>query len=87
MPEISVTNQTLRRLQEIARWRGLASVQEYLDEIASEPLEDGFVLTPEINAALEEGMDDIRNGRVVTMDEAIRSLEDFKKQWRANHAV
>ena len=87
MPEITVTSQTLRRLQEIARSRGLASVRDYLEELASAPKDDGFVFTPEVKAALDEGMDDIRNGRVVTMTEAMRSLDDFKNQWRANHAV
>ena len=86
MQQVSITNQTFKRLLELAQVSGFGTVSEYLEKLANEGPDD-FVMTPQVSAALDEGLEDIRAGRTVTMKEAKSNLEAVKKQWRASKAV
>lgn len=84
MRTIEIEDGTFERLLERARGEGFADLPAYLESLASE--EDDFVMTPEIEAALEEGLEDIRQGRVVTLEESRRELEAHKAEWLARRA-
>jgi hypothetical protein len=84
MPEISIPAHTFNRLLLKARSHGYTSVIEYLADLANEPDGDEFVLTPSISAALEEGLEDLRNGRVATVDAVREEIKRLGQDWREN---
>lgn len=84
MRQISIEDRTFDLLLKRARGEGFASLPEYLDRLADEP--DEFEMTPELDAALEEGEEDIRQGRMVSLEESRRNLQALKEEWRASRA-
>lgn len=54
---------------------------DFLSAVAHEP-GDGFNLTPETRSALDEGLENIRRGNVVSLEEALANLDTFKAKWR-----
>ena len=61
-----------------------------LEEYVSDWLESDTTfevpMTPELASALEEGLADVRAGRVVTLDEHNRRHEEQRAQWIRAHS-
>jgi len=85
MPEISLPTSTFDRLLRRARAHGFTSVSEYLSDLADEPESEEFTLTPALSAALEEGLDDLRNGRMMGADAVREDVKRLGQEWRANN--
>ncbi len=69
MPQIDVRDETFQKLSEQARSQGFADLPSYLDGLA----DDGHVtvMSPELEMALQDGLKDIRQGRVFS-EETVR---------------
>jgi predicted transcriptional regulator len=85
MHNITLDNGTYDRLQHQAESYGFKSVSEYLTVLAQR-FDDGFVMTPVILDALDKGLEDIRLGKVVTLDQAKKNIEEHKLGWREGRA-
>ncbi len=56
------------------------TVDEYLNRSA--PTQEGFVLTPEMRAAIERGLGQADAGQVVGMEQVRESLSQYRSTWR-----
>ena len=84
MRQIEVRDETSDLLLERARGEGFGDLPAYLDSLAN----DGYVteMTPELAAALEEGEEDIRQGRMFG-EEVIREDMARLRRERAEKAA
>jgi len=85
MPQIHLADDLFEAISDRARSGGFASVDEYVSQIITSELEadidpDAF-FTPERLAQIDEGLEDIRQGRVFTAAQADDELRKRKLQW------
>lgn len=80
---IDLSESAFAGFQRRAESAGL-SVTDYLNHVGStiQP-GDSFVLTPDIRAAIQDGIDQADRGELASLEQAISDLHEFKAQWRA----
>lgn len=91
MPNVALSEDLYRKAAQVADASGM-SVDEYVahalqaefeDEREAEPL----MLTPEQTEGVRRGLEDVRAGRVLTIEEAERHMEQRKAAWLAEHPL
>lgn len=86
MHTVHLTEPAYLGFQRLASKVGL-SVDEYLNEVgATPPADDGFVMTPEIFAAVKRGLGQLDQGKSLTVEETRQRLQEYKAQWREKQA-
>lgn len=66
---VMTTRENVHRIIDTLPEERLADVLDYLADLHDE----GAPLSPEAKAAIEEGLEDIRNGRTISLDEYRRT--------------
>ena len=83
MHPIELTEPAFTAFRDRAAALGL-SVSEYLNQMGTATHQpDGFVLTPELRAAIQEAVNEANRGELVTLEQSRASRQEFKAQWRA----
>ena len=79
MRQITIEDRTFELLSIRSRGEGFAGFPEYLDSLASEP--DEFEMPPDVDAALEKGMEDVRAGRTVEESVVREGIQRMRREW------
>jgi len=62
------------------------SVSEYLNQMGTAtPQSDGFILTPELRAAILMAIDEVDREEVVSLEQSRANRQEFKARWRAEN--
>jgi predicted transcriptional regulator len=89
MPQVQIPDELFEAVSNRARSGGFASVDEYVSQIITSELEgevdSDAIFTPERLAQIDEGLEDIRQGRVFTSAQVDEELQNRKLQWLKNN--
>jgi predicted transcriptional regulator len=92
MRSIHINDQLYTKAQQLATARGFKSVDAFIAEVVEEEsrveVESyDHLFTPEVMAAIAEGVADGDAGRVHSIDDVRKHFAEKSKEWRRNHAV
>ena len=86
MPQVEIPARVFDAARQRAADSGFASVDEFISDLVSQELEDKLddlviQFTPERLAQIDQGLDDLRQGRSYTAQQAEVELQKRRSQW------
>jgi hypothetical protein len=83
MPQvvIEIDQKTYDVTMEKAVQQGYHNIEAYLGDLVDYDASDVAPMTPELAAALEEGLADARAGRIMTFEEHERRIEQVREDY------
>ena len=75
MSTLELKQKIIQRIEAIEDDSLLAEIYRTLE--ISQADSDAFVLTPAMRSALDGGLEDVKNGRVVSNDEANKEIDEW----------
>lgn len=83
MPSVDLSDRLYLQLERAARTNGV-SVEEFVaDRLEAELEDEPFVFTPEQEAKVLQGLEDVKAGRFFTMEEVEEHLAANRAAWKA----
>lgn len=83
MPSVQLSERAYRKVEAAAEAEGV-SIEEYVEHALDPELEDEpFVLSPEQEAKVCQGLEDVKAGRVLTMEQVQEHLTANRAAWKA----
>ena len=82
---IKIDEATYNRARLIAENRGYFSLEEFVSDLIETESAKVLRMTPELEAAINEGLKDSESGNVITAEEQKRRFDEHRAKWIEAH--
>jgi hypothetical protein len=89
MHQVNLSDQLFAEAQRAATARGLDSVEDYIVELVAEDLLDDdadHLFTAEVLLEIDKGLEDLKAGRILSMDQVKAHFAKKRSAWRKDQA-